>query len=86
MQKLSEENILNALKVVNDPDLHRDIVSLGFVKNVAIKGNDVVLIVTVPGQQTGRLSGKLMSATKMSGTVTGWNSNGAMLWSAEKKK
>jgi ATP-binding protein involved in chromosome partitioning len=41
MQKLSEENILNALKVVNDPDLHRDIVSLGFVKNVAIKGSDV---------------------------------------------
>jgi hypothetical protein len=51
-----------------------------------IKGNDVVLIVTVPGQRTGRLSGKLMSATKMSGTVTGWSSNGSMPWSAEKKK
>jgi len=51
-----------------------------------IKGNDVVLIVTVPGQRTGRLSGKLMPATKMSGTVTGWSSNGSMPWSAEKKK
>jgi hypothetical protein len=50
-----------------------------------ITGNDVVLTVTVPGQRTGRLSGKLMSATKMSGTVTGWNSNGPMPWSAERK-
>ena len=36
--------------------------------------------------RTGRLSGKLMPATKMSGTVTGWSSNGSMPWSAEKKK
>lgn len=28
--------VLNALRVVVDPDLHRDIVSLGFVKNLAI--------------------------------------------------
>ncbi|MGH2567274.1 MAG: iron-sulfur cluster carrier protein ApbC [Bacteroidota bacterium] len=41
MQKLTEENILNALRLVNDPDLHRDIVTLGFVKNLAIKGDDV---------------------------------------------
>ncbi len=31
-----EAAVLDALKVVNDPDLHRDIVALGFVKNVAI--------------------------------------------------
>lgn len=41
MQKLTEENILNALRLVKDPDLHRDIVTLGFVKNLTIKGNDV---------------------------------------------
>ncbi len=41
MQRLTEENILNALRLINDPDLHRDIVTLGFVKNLAIKGNDV---------------------------------------------
>jgi hypothetical protein len=50
------------------------------------KGNDVVLTVTVSGHGPGRLSGKLLSATKMSGTVTGWSSNGPMPWSAEKKK
>ena len=33
---VTEEQILDALRVVHDPDLHRDIVSLGFVKNVAI--------------------------------------------------
>ena len=32
----TEQDILNALKSVTDPDLHRDIVSLGFVKNLTI--------------------------------------------------
>ena len=32
----TKEQILDALKSVIDPDLHRDIVTLGFVKNVAI--------------------------------------------------
>ncbi|MCI0706901.1 MAG: iron-sulfur cluster carrier protein ApbC [Ignavibacteriae bacterium] len=41
MQKLSEENILTALRQVQDPDLHRDIVSLGFIKDLTIKGKDV---------------------------------------------
>jgi ATP-binding protein involved in chromosome partitioning len=34
---LDREAVLSALKVVVDPDLRRDIVSLGFVKNVAIE-------------------------------------------------
>src|SRR5215212_565548 len=33
--------VLNALRVVNDPDLHRDIVSLGFVKELSIKDGQV---------------------------------------------
>ena len=33
--------VLEALKVVVDPDLHRDIVSLGFVKDVAIDSGRV---------------------------------------------
>ncbi len=41
MKPLNEANILDALKVVKDPDLHRDIVSLNFVKGVSIRGNDV---------------------------------------------
>ena len=32
---LDRDAILNALRVVVDPDLRRDIVSLGFVKDVA---------------------------------------------------
>jgi len=37
----TEAQILDALRNVQDPDLHRDIVSLGFVKNVRIEGGDV---------------------------------------------
>jgi ATP-binding protein involved in chromosome partitioning len=33
---LSDAAVLDALKVVQDPDLHRDIVSLGFVKDLTI--------------------------------------------------
>jgi len=38
-----EEDVLEALRVVKDPDLHRDIVALGFVKNVAIEAGAVSL-------------------------------------------
>jgi ATP-binding protein involved in chromosome partitioning len=38
---ITESAVLEALKVVIDPDLHRDIVTLGFVKNVQIEGNRV---------------------------------------------
>jgi ATP-binding protein involved in chromosome partitioning len=41
MLKLTEESILQSLKSVKDPDLHRDIVALGFVKNLTIIGNDI---------------------------------------------
>jgi ATP-binding protein involved in chromosome partitioning len=43
--KKSEEDILNALKQVKDPDLGRDIVSLGFVKNVSTQGENVSLTI-----------------------------------------
>jgi ATP-binding protein involved in chromosome partitioning len=42
MLKLNEENILQSLKKVKDPDLHRDIVTLGFIKNLTITGNDII--------------------------------------------
>jgi ATP-binding protein involved in chromosome partitioning len=38
---LTEANVLEALKAVKDPDLHRDIVTLNFVKDVTITGKDV---------------------------------------------
>jgi hypothetical protein len=52
-----------------------------------VTSNDVTLVVTVHvlGPITARFSGKLTSATKMSGTVTG-TSDQPRKWSAEKKK
>jgi len=38
---VTESQVLDALRNVVDPDLHRDIVKLGFVKDVAIDGGDV---------------------------------------------
>lgn len=38
---LTEQDILTALKQIEDPDLHRDIVSLGFVKNISIENGHV---------------------------------------------
>jgi ATP-binding protein involved in chromosome partitioning len=37
-----EQEVLDALRVVRDPDLHRDIVSLGFVQNVNIEPSGAV--------------------------------------------
>ncbi|MCX6133558.1 MAG: iron-sulfur cluster carrier protein ApbC [Ignavibacteriales bacterium] len=41
MLPLTEANVLQALKSVKDPDLHRDIVALNFVKNLKINRNNV---------------------------------------------
>ncbi|MDL1891556.1 iron-sulfur cluster carrier protein ApbC [Sphingobacteriales bacterium CHB3] len=41
MKQLTEANVLEALKVVKDPDLHRDIVALNFVRNVKIDGRNL---------------------------------------------
>jgi ATP-binding protein involved in chromosome partitioning len=38
---LTDALVLDALKVVKDPDLHRDIVSLGFIKNLHINRDQV---------------------------------------------
>jgi ATP-binding protein involved in chromosome partitioning len=40
-QPINEAQILDALRSVMDPDLHRDIVSLQFVRNVKIEGGTV---------------------------------------------
>ncbi|CAN5701315.1 Mrp/NBP35 family ATP-binding protein [soil metagenome] len=43
----SESDVLDALKSVVDPDLHRDIVTLGFVRDVRIEGNTVMFTVNL---------------------------------------
>jgi ATP-binding protein involved in chromosome partitioning len=42
---LEQTQILQALSAVSDPDLHKDIVSLGFVKDVAIDGGRVAVTI-----------------------------------------
>lgn len=41
MSSVQEQQVLDALQQVMDPDLHRNIVSLGFVKNIQIQGGEV---------------------------------------------
>lgn len=41
MKTLTESHVLDALRVVKDPDLHRDIVALNFVKDVTIEGRNL---------------------------------------------
>ena len=38
---VTEEGVLKTLSTVMDPDLHRNIVELGFVKNLALDGGSV---------------------------------------------
>ncbi|MSQ23500.1 MAG: MRP family ATP-binding protein [Chloroflexi bacterium] len=47
---VTAEQVLDALRVVNDPDLHRDIVALGFVQQLAIEGPRVKfdIVLTTP--------------------------------------
>src|SRR4029450_12686673 len=42
---LEQSVVLDALKVVRDPDLNREIVSLGFIKNLAIDGGRVLFTI-----------------------------------------
>jgi len=48
---LTKENVVNALKQVNDPELHQSIVDLNMVRNIQIHDNHIALdiILTIPG-------------------------------------
>jgi len=50
MSQLIEQIILDSLKAIIDPDLRKDIVTLGFVRDVAINGGDVSfrVVLTTP--------------------------------------
>jgi ATP-binding protein involved in chromosome partitioning len=41
MKTLTQDHVLEALRTVRDPDLHKDIVALDFVKEVKIEGRDL---------------------------------------------
>jgi ATP-binding protein involved in chromosome partitioning len=42
---ITESSVLDALRAVKDPDLHRDIVSLKFIKNLRIDGGAVAFTI-----------------------------------------
>ncbi len=42
---VTEQAVLSALATINDPDIHRDIVSLGFIKGLRIDGENVAFTI-----------------------------------------
>ena len=50
MSQVAEELVLNALRQIEDPDLHKDIVTLGFIKDLKIEGGAVSfrIVLTTP--------------------------------------
>jgi len=50
MNQISEQSVLQALSQITDPDLNKDIVTLGFVKDLKIEGGDVSfrIVLTTP--------------------------------------
>ncbi len=50
MNQITEQAILDALRTIIDPDLHKDIVELGFIQDLAIDGGDVSfrIVLTTP--------------------------------------
>ncbi|MDQ3650709.1 MAG: Mrp/NBP35 family ATP-binding protein [Acidobacteriota bacterium] len=50
MTQVTEPFVLAALRQIEDPDLHKDIVTLGFIKDVKIAGGDVSfrIVLTTP--------------------------------------
>ncbi len=82
-QAVTEQDVLRALSEVRDPDLNKDIVSLGFVKNIKIDGGSVAFDVelTTPAcpvkeqlkaeceEKVKRLSGVTQVAVNMTANV-----------------
>ena len=50
MSQISEQTILEALRQIKDPDLHKDIVTLGFIRDLKFAGGDVSfrIVLTTP--------------------------------------
>jgi len=50
MAQISEQSVLDALRQIKDPDLHKDIVTLGFIKDLKIEGAVVSfrIVLTTP--------------------------------------
>ncbi len=47
MAQLTRDSVLDVLRQIQDPDLHKDIVSLGFVTEIAIEGGRVAVTINL---------------------------------------
>jgi ATP-binding protein involved in chromosome partitioning len=50
MSELNEQIVLDSLKQIIDPDLRKDIVTLGFIRDLQINGGDISfrIVLTTP--------------------------------------
>jgi ATP-binding protein involved in chromosome partitioning len=50
MSQLTEQSVLEALRQIQDPDLHKDIVTLGFIRDLKVEGGQVSfrIVLTTP--------------------------------------
>jgi ATP-binding protein involved in chromosome partitioning len=79
MTQISEQSVLDALRQIQDPDLHKDIVTLGFIRDLKIAGGEVSfrIVLTTPAcpvkeQMEGaarELVGALPGVTKVNVTM-----------------
>lgn len=79
MTQLSEQSVLDALKNIIDPDLRKDIVTLGFVKDLQINDGDVSfrIVLTTPAcpvkesfrEEAQRLVGAIEGVTNVNVTM-----------------
>lgn len=52
---LTQEDVLNALKTIIYPNFEKDIVSFGFVKNIALHDNQLGLLIEIPSSSEERV-------------------------------
>jgi ATP-binding protein involved in chromosome partitioning len=83
MSQLTEQSVLDALSQIEDPDLHKDIVTLGFIKDLKIENGQVSfrIVLTTPAcpvkeqmetaarELVGRLAGVESVTVKMDAEV-----------------
>jgi ATP-binding protein involved in chromosome partitioning len=86
---ITEEAVLNALRKVNDPELHRDLVSLGMVKEIKVDGGAVAVTVelTTPAcpmreqvEEETKAAIKTLHCPKPTATSPSKNSSGVSSW------
>ncbi len=73
MSVITEQAITNALRTVNDPELHKDLVSLGMIEKIHIDGNTVsvkVELTTPACPLKGKIEGDVVAAVLKVPNVT----------------